>query len=271
MLRYIAVFIIIIIGLSSVSFSQSATSEGLFRTGIRNSQGKHKLSQEQLDNLSESLRHKTGWAELRFDENGLLTLGNRTHINGGSVTARSLLVASVDGKLAIELENYPASPNVIFGCLEAGYVVDNDLTGKRIEVRPLKLDFHDFDQLLGEPELVAAFDLGMVTLHELAHGTLGLHDDETFSKKLGDCVKYMNQIRRELALPERQQYAWDITKVKFTGSVQEIARIRFSRTTENNRHSQTRQYYLRWNTQMTGGKKNAVKPASPAVANPVAR
>ena len=43
-------------------------------------------------------------------------------------------------------------------------------------------------------------------MHELTHGIHHLQDDKHNRFGLGECEVYVNQIRRELNLPERQHY-----------------------------------------------------------------
>jgi len=76
-----------------------------------------------------------------------------------------------------------------------------------MELQPVEIDFSDFLQLQGQKEARAAFDLGFVLLHELAHCALNLHDAETDPAEIGECESYINRIRRELGLPEREHYA----------------------------------------------------------------
>ncbi|MGH9836442.1 MAG: hypothetical protein ACREBD_28750 [Blastocatellia bacterium] len=74
------------------------------QAGLRNSGGNRRLSASQLQKALESLRHNTGFLEMRFDESGFLTRGDRMRFAGGSAAARELLIATVDGRVAIELE-----------------------------------------------------------------------------------------------------------------------------------------------------------------------
>src|SRR5438876_2740894 len=75
-----------------------------YRAGLRNSPGEERLSAAQLQLVLDSLRHKTGFLDMRFDEAGFLTLGDRTRYAGGSASARELLIATVDGQRALVLE-----------------------------------------------------------------------------------------------------------------------------------------------------------------------
>src|SRR5437016_8032401 len=54
-----------------------------FRSGLSNS-SQRPLTAKQLQTLLAGLRSKTGLVEMRFDEDGVLKLGDRTHIVGGS-------------------------------------------------------------------------------------------------------------------------------------------------------------------------------------------
>src|SRR5262245_17416283 len=65
-----------------------------YRGGLRNSPGERRLDAKRLDAILTSLRDKTGLLEMRFDENGFLSLGDQTKFSGGSATARALLDAA---------------------------------------------------------------------------------------------------------------------------------------------------------------------------------
>src|SRR5215470_14811432 len=88
-----------------------------YRGGLRNSPGARKLNAKQLDAVLKSLRDKAGLIEMRFDENGFLTLGDRTKFSGGSATARALLDAAVTMGAAVDLESHGYSSKVAFARL----------------------------------------------------------------------------------------------------------------------------------------------------------
>ena len=185
-------------------------------TGVRNSQGPHGLNARQRQLLQESLQQKTGFLELCFDQLGALTLGNRHHIRGGSAKARALLIAAVESGDLYELESHERSPEVAFARL-----YDNETreieTGQRIIIYKVQLDFADFDRLQGPREAKAALDPGLALLHELVHGVLKLQDPQGAMDQIGECDAHVNQMRRELQLPERLYYNPDITIVKAPG------------------------------------------------------
>jgi hypothetical protein len=231
------------------------TDPSLFRPGLRNSPGADKLSAEQLDLLVKSLREKTGFLELRFDEDGFLSLGDRTRIVGGSATARALLVATVDGVKAILLKNRLRSSEVAFARVAVATTYTNARTGMRIDTYSLELDFADFARLQGEREVIAAFDPGLVMLHELGHAVLALQDDKANARGLGDCEEYVNQIRRELGLPERQHYLARQRKTTQGGGTAEIYFVQ-------REHGKTRQLYLRWEAEQVGLIVESARPAA---------
>jgi len=249
----------------------------LFRPGLRNSSGSRKLSNQQLQMVIESLRQKAGFPEMRFDEDGFLTLGDRTRIVGGSAAARELLIATIDGNKLFEMENHSRSPHVAFAQLEGGYNLFSVTSEARIEagrkqayikpqswisVRPLLLDFWDFEQLCGERETLAAFDLGFAVLHELGHGALQLRDP-TDPTLLGECEEYINRIRRDLGLPERLRYFTQDQRVaRSLGQRFLQAEQVFARAVEKQSRIKTEWFYLRWNIENVGQGAGALRPGS---------
>ncbi len=227
---------------------ESAAPDALlrFRPGLRNSAGKHRLSAPQLQAVLDSLRHKTGFLEMRFDESGFLTLGDRTRIAGGSATARALIIATVDGSQTFDLECQDRSPHIAFARLAIGSVCENAPTRTRVVVRPLQLDFEDFAWLLGNREALSAFDPGFAVLHELGHGVLHLHDAVDDTTRLGECDEHINRVRRELDLPERQHYSPRLRVLGLAGSTNVLAELLFVRTGGESGRAKTGKFYVRW-------------------------
>src|SRR4030095_8002349 len=91
-----------------------SVSAAAYPTGVRNSAGPRGLNQRQLQQIQESLRYESGLMELGFDSEGGLTLGDRGHVQGGSATARTLLIAAVDGEDLYELESHEGSSDIAF-------------------------------------------------------------------------------------------------------------------------------------------------------------
>lgn len=189
-----------------------------YRPGLRNAPSEKRLDEKQLELLTRSLRAKTGFAELRFDDDGFLTLGDRSNIAGGSASARELLIATTEIKHAIDLESHPCSMSVSFARIADQICFESRATGAKIDRTAIQLDFNDFSQIRGDREAVAAFDIGFVLIHELGHTVLGLHD--SYDNSPGDCETMVNRIRRELSFPERQTYLAQVySPVQFPSSV----------------------------------------------------
>ncbi len=195
---------LILISLAPAAFP-SGTDPLRYQGGVRISPSRGPGKKQMLA-VRKSLRQKTGLLELDFDSDGFLQLGDETQFRGGSQTARELLAGAIEGEIAFDLETHDHSRVVAFGRLGSPISFQSLKTGSRIEVMPIEIDFSDFDWLRGDGQAIASFDLGMVLLHEFAHGVLRLNDAVNEADGLGACEAHINQIRRELNLPERQSY-----------------------------------------------------------------
>lgn len=192
-------------------FAGSTSAQSL--TGIRNSSGWQRLSEKQLQQVRENLSRKSGFAELGFDRQGALTLGNRQRVDGGSATARALLTAAADSQNLYELENHDHSDDVAFARIHESADRQIDASAKRTTIFLVQIDFADFNKLSGDREAKASFDLGIALLHELTHGVLKLQDPQD-TNEIGECDAHVNQMRRELQLPERLYYQPGISVVQ---------------------------------------------------------
>jgi hypothetical protein len=201
------VAILVIVFTTSTSAQQRNNFDA---TGVRNSSGSNRLNERRLQTLQVSLRQKTGFVELEFDRQGALTLGNRQNITGGSATARALLAAAIDSANLYELESHERSPEIAFARLrDMEYRISEP--GKRVNIYQAQIDFADFDSLQGPREAKASLDVGLALLHELAHGVLKLQDPPVDTDEIGECDAHVNQMRRELQLPERLYYHPGVT------------------------------------------------------------
>jgi hypothetical protein len=226
-----------------------------YRSGLRNSPGERRLDAKRLDAVLESLRDKAGLLEMRFDENGFLTLGDQTKFSGGSATARALLAAAATMAHAADLESHLYSAKVAFARLAEPIAYRHYSSGAKIDVFPLEVDFSDFSKLRGAPQALAAFDLGFVILHELGHAALGLRDAAGDTQGLGECEALINRIRRELNLPVRQTYAAQTyTSASFTpaGASTKLAELVFAREVEKQGRMQIEKFNLRWEALTVG-------------------
>ena len=226
-----------------------------YRGGLRNSPENRKLNAKQLDAVLNSLREKAGFLEMRFDENGFLALGDRTKFIGGSASARALLTAAVEMTHAVDLECHNHNSQVAFGRLATPIAYQRLSTGTKIDVYPLEVDFSDLVQLRGDKEALAAFDLGFVILHELGHAALGLRDASGDAAGLGECEEFINRIRRELGLPERQTYVAQVNTISASTPSQistRLAKLTFARASEKQGQLKLEKFDLKWDAPRVG-------------------
>jgi hypothetical protein len=236
-----AIFVITLTVYASAQQPNNSTD-----AGVRNNSGPRRLNERQLQMLRESLRHKSGFVELGFDQQGALTLGNRQNIEDGSATARALLVAAVDSANLYELESHERSPEIAFAQIHESIVRLIPETSQRTTIHRVQLDFADFEWLDGAREAKAAFDIGLVLLHELAHGVLKLRDPQGGTDQIGECDAHVNQMRRELQLPERLYFYPSVTVMQISAGLRVVkARLVFvERAAANAKPSA--QYSLTW-------------------------
>lgn len=189
---------------SSAQETQQRTSR--YQPGVRNSR-ERPLNAKQISSLVETLKQKSGFRGLEFDADGFLRLGDRNDFEYGSAAARDLLIAATDRGKAIDLESHNRTSEIAFARLASSVSYISSATSNRIEVYPVQIDFSDFAHLRGDREAIAAFDLGFVVLHELAHAALGLRDAMVEGQEPGECEEYINRIRRDMGVAERQSYS----------------------------------------------------------------
>lgn len=240
--------------LMEVRAGDNANTEILnYQGGLRNGIGKFQLKEKQMKQVIASLEEKTGFQEIHFAEDGFLSLGDRAQVVGGSATARQLLIDAVDGTAQLHLENHSYSSKVVFAHLGKSTLYLNMRTKAQIEQQPIRIDFTDFGKLVGRKEVLASFDLGMTILHELVHGVRKLHDSVNEWEEIGDCERYVNTIRKELGLPERQQYvARSHTVISSVGWKSTIAELQFARTDFRDGKRKTDEFKLSWDVNRVG-------------------
>ena len=175
-----------------------------FEPGIKNSPAQAGMKFAQADKLTNSLRSISGYQDLAFDERGYLVLGKR--VAGGSELARMLLRTAVESSEVFEIESAEGSDTVAFGAFISAQFNNNERGA--IAFNRIQLDFKDFTELRGDASVLDSFDPGFVFLHEVAHGVWELPDEGRGG--LGECEAFINQIRRQLGLPERMRYHYQV-------------------------------------------------------------
>jgi hypothetical protein len=214
------------------------------------------LSANELNLVLTQLRRKTGFARMRFDEAGFLTIDDRSQIAGGSATARELLLAAIDGKKSINLQSHNRSLEVIFARVREAVKFTYWRSEAQIAAATIEIDFADFNHLRGPRKAREAFDPGFVILHELSHAALELRDPSAVNAA-GDCESYVNRIRRELGMPERRQYAANVywRMISLSRPTTKVAELIFTQTEpgpEPESRAKTKKLYLRWDTEQVG-------------------
>ncbi len=225
-----------------------------FRAGLRNAPGPEQLSIKQLQQVLQSLRDKTGWQELFFDDESFLVCPEPALFNGGSAAARRLLWAALDSAAAYDLEAHRNARAVTFARLAPAVDFESRRTGAKISAYPLQIDFADFQQLRGDGLALKAFDIGLVVLHELGHAVWHLRDAAYAEDEPGECETYINLIRRELQLPERQNYVARVRPgtLNLLAGTRLIAELLFARTFEKPGGLKQDRYLLQWEAETVG-------------------
>jgi len=203
---------------------------------------KPEVSRSHREELIKRLRVITGWRNLTFDSNGALRLGD-IPTTGGSESARLLLIEAVAGPNVIVLEDASARTDVAFCRVVRGRWVRDQLNMPPAYV--VLIDFKDFQQLSGDAEARAAFDVGWGLLHELDH-VVKDSDDARDAKTVGECEDHINRMRLEVGLPVRVDYFFSRAYLKADANFNaRYVRLSFAR--------QTKRYWLVWDATTVGG------------------
>jgi hypothetical protein len=189
--------------LTGIAFAQSTfpKTPGVWLSG----EAGYKPGGDRVKELTRSLRRITGFGDLHFAKDGSLIAGAAQ--SGGSATARRILACSLGSGSVFIIEDHSGSPSVNFGQLNEGLRYEDVMTGLRLTVWRVRLDFDDFREMEASREVRDSFDAGFTALHELLHG-LG-YKDAAGVDEIGECEKTLNRARAELGLPLRDQYFGD--------------------------------------------------------------
>lgn len=247
------------LALLAAGFDVLAADPLRYQGGLRNSAGPRQFNAQQLEQLLQSLRAKTGFLELSFDQQGFLALGDATKFIGGSATARALIAAAVKINHVVELECHNRSALVAFARLGQPVIFISMATKQQIEAYPVEIDLADFNHLRGDKRVLAAFDLGFVVLHELAHAVLGLHDTSEEADSPGECEAHINRMRRELNLPERRHYVARTFLISASTSYKTTrhAELSFAQTVEEQGRVKLEKLHLNWEAERVGPIRSA--------------
>ena len=190
----------------------------------------------------------TGWADLKFDTHGALRWSNE-EVNGGSKSARGLLSQAASGGDLIILEDASSRSDVAFCRVVPGRWLGSDQHGIRAFV--VLIDFNDFNQISGDQQARAAFDVGWAVLHELHHVVNDSQDAQSIGE-VGACERDINKMRFELGLPLRATYYFSPLPAKVNPEFQSrLVRLAFEK--HDATANRTRRYWLIWDATTVGG------------------
>jgi hypothetical protein len=224
---------------------------GLTRASIENSDRvlcREELSLAKREVVATKLRAITGWPDINFDRKGILQTGTR-EANTGSQTARNLLNRARSGETIIVLEDASDRQDVVFAQVVPGQWKHHASQMPRSFV--VRIDFADFDHLMGDKAALKAFDVGWAFLHELDH-VVNDSEDPTSDLVAGECEDHLNLMRSECDLPLRAGYFYHYLTTAPAGDF----RTRFVRLAFEQRESETkkiRRYWVVWDATLVGG------------------
>ncbi|HEX5873617.1 MAG TPA: hypothetical protein VFY60_03155 [Pyrinomonadaceae bacterium] len=203
------------------------------------------VSSSNREELARRLQTITGWTSLTFDATGALRIGNAA-ARGGSTSARDLLLKTISGNRVILIEDASSRKDVVFCRVVLG-LLDRDPFS---EVYVVLIDFDDFQQVSGDKQARAAFDVGWAVLHEVDHV---VQDSEDPKEDIpGDCEGHINRMRRELGLPVRNSYFFSFLPVRNDANlISRFVRLGFDK--EGRGSSKPKRYWLIWDAAVVGG------------------
>lgn len=205
------------------------------------------ISPAQREELAQRLRLITGWTNLEFNDDGALRTGS--DLIGGSQSARDLLNSAFSGSRTILFEDASGHKDVVF-CRVMLAKLETDSSDKG-EVHLVQIDFSDFQQVTGDKQARAAFNVGWAVLHEIDHVVSDSNDPQQDSAA-GDCEDHINKMRRELGLPVRSSYFFNYLPIKNDSNlVSKFVRLGFDE--ESGPVSKRRRYWLIWDAAVVGG------------------
>jgi hypothetical protein len=205
------------------------------------------LTVERREELAGKLRQITGWPNLKFDLSGVLQLG--TNPVGGSKTARELLSQVVTSSAAVVIEDASQHADVAF-C----QVVPAKWKSNAQETRPafvVQIDFADFENVIGDPRALQAFNEGWGLLHELDH-VVNNSLDPTCLGEPGDCEAHINEMRLECGLPVRAEYFHTYSPLTMNSAfMSRLVQLAFEG--QQGSRKKKKRYLVIWDAELIGG------------------
>lgn len=209
---------------------------------------REELSPAHREELGTKLRKITGFSDLKFDGEGILRQGSSGPV-GGSESARELVVNAIHGRNVVIIEDASHRSDVAFCQVIPGKWKRNAASSPPVFV--VQIDFADFDQVVGDEQALAAFNVGWGFLHELDH-VVNDDADATALGETGECEAHINQMRRECNLPERADYF--STLLPLTTDSPFITRfVRLAFEQQEPPANKKKRYWIVWDANVVGG------------------
>ncbi len=207
------------------------------------------LAVERREELAGKLRKITGWSNLKFDPAGVLRLG--TNPVDGSKKARELLSRVVMGGTAVVLEDASKHADVAFCQVLPGKWKANVSDSRPAFV--VRIDFADFENVIGDAPALQAFDAGWGLLHELDH-VINNSLDAACLGEPGECEAHINEMRRECGLPQRAEYFHTYSPLTVDSAfITRLVQLSFEQ--EEAHRKKKKRYLLVWDANLIGGTK----------------
>ena len=206
---------------------------------------------EHRDQLLNKLRKITGWTRLRFAPDGELIIETNDAVSGSKM-ARNLLTKAVTGNDLIVLEEASSRPDVAFCRVVPGRWRNENSANPAAYV--VLIDFTDFEQIVGDEQARASFDVGWALLHELDHVVMNSEDAEAVdvNEHVGECEIHINRMRDELGLPLRASYFFTASNLKTDPNFNtRFVRLPFEQKDPLSRR--VKRYWLTWDFAAVGG------------------
>ena len=208
------------------------------------------VPQDDRDQIINKLRKITGWTRLRFTTDGVLS-SEGSEIVDGSKSARNLLSKAMSGNNVIVLEDASSRADVAFCRVVPGRW--RNANSAKSAAYVVLIDFTDFEQIIGDEQARAAFDVGWAVLHEIDHVVTNSEDGDTEdNSQLGECEDHINRMRQELGLPQRASYYFTASTLKSDPNFNtRFVRLPFEQKDPASRR--VKRYWLTWDFAAVGG------------------
>jgi hypothetical protein len=115
----------------------------------------------------------------------------------------------------------------------------------------IRIDFADFEHLVGDNQARDAFNVGWVFLHELDHVVNDTADASALDET-GECEAHINQMRRECDLPERADYFSELSPLG-NGNTFMTRLVRLAFEAQEPTSKKRKLYWLTWDANAVGG------------------